>query len=86
MTRRVARELKTRSFSVSEYLIVMFKMLYYSLLLLISTIHDFLSFSIVVSKREEWKEHFYGRPRATLTSLRHCSRACGGILPCWFKV
>jgi len=25
-------------------------------LLLISTIHDFLSFSIVVSKREEWKE------------------------------
>jgi len=35
---------------------VMFKMLYYTLLLLISTIHDFLSFSIVVSKREEWKE------------------------------
>jgi len=48
--------LKTRSFSVSEYLIVMFKMLYYSLLLLISTIHDFVSLSIVVSKREEWKE------------------------------
>jgi len=22
--------------------------------------------------------------RATLTSLRHCSRACGGILPRWF--
>jgi len=21
-----------------------------------------------------------------LTSLRHCSRACGGILPRWFKV
>jgi len=35
---------------------VMFEMLYYSLLLLISTIHDFLLFSIVVSKCEEWKE------------------------------
>jgi len=34
----------------------MFKMLYYSLLLLTSRIHDFLSFYIVVSKREEWKE------------------------------
>jgi len=34
----------------------MLKMLYYSLLLLISTIHDFPSFYIVVSKREEWKE------------------------------
>jgi len=41
MTRRVAnkqrkqdnRELKTRPLSVCEYLIVMFKMLYYSLLL-----------------------------------------------------
>jgi len=32
------------------------------------------------------RKHFYGRPRATLTSLRHCSRACGGILPRWFKV
>jgi len=40
-------------------------MLYYSLLLLITTIHDFLSFSIVVRKREEWK-HCYGRPRATV--------------------
>jgi len=34
----------------------MFKMHYYCLLLLISTIHDSLSFYIVVSKREEWKE------------------------------
>jgi len=33
----------------------------------------------------KWKQ-FYGRPRATLTSLRHCSRACGGILSRWFKV
>jgi len=33
----------------------MFKM-HYNSLLLISTIHDFLSFSIVVSKREEWKK------------------------------
>ena len=34
---------------------MMFKMRYYCLLLEISTIHDFLSFYIVVSKREEWK-------------------------------
>ena len=34
----------------------MFKIVYYSLLLLISMIYDFLSFSIVVSKLEEWKE------------------------------
>jgi len=34
---------------------VMFKMLCYSLLLLISMIHDFLSFSIVVNKREDRK-------------------------------
>ena len=34
----------------------MFKMLYYFLLLLISMVDDFLSFSTVVSKREEWKE------------------------------
>jgi len=27
------------------------------------------------------RKHFYGRPWATLTSLRHCSRVCGGILP-----
>jgi len=33
-------------------------------------IHDFLSFYIVVSECEEWKEEaFYGRPRATITSL-----------------
>jgi len=25
-------------------------------------------------------------PGRQLTSLRHCSRACGGILPRWFKV
>jgi len=31
-------------------------------------------------------KHFYARPRATLTSLCHCSRACGRILPRWFKV
>jgi len=37
----------------------MFKMLYYSLLLLITTIHDFLSFSIVVIKCEEWKEEAF---------------------------
>jgi len=37
----------------------MFKILYYSLLLLIDTIHGFLSFSIVVSKREEWKEEAF---------------------------
>jgi len=50
-------------------------------------IHDFLSFYIVGSQCEEWKEiAFYGWPRATLTSLRHCSRASGGILPRWFKV
>jgi len=49
--------------------------------------HDFLSFYVVVSKCEEWKEEaFFGRPRATLTSLSHCSWACGGILPRWFKV
>jgi len=50
-------------------------------------IHDFLSFYIVVSNCNEWKEQaFYGRPWVTVTSLRHCSRACGGILPHWFKV
>jgi len=49
--------------------------------------HDFLSFYIVVSKCEEWKEEaFCGRPRETLILLRHCSWAYGGILPCWFKV
>jgi len=25
-------------------------------------------------------------PGLQLTSLRHCSGACGGILPRWFKV
>jgi len=50
-------------------------------------IHDFLSFYIVVSKCEERKvKALYGRSRVTLTSLHHCSRACGGILPRWFKV
>jgi len=50
-------------------------------------IDDFLSIYIVVSKCEEWKEGalLWSAP-ATLTSLRNCSRACGGILPRWFKV
>jgi len=49
--------------------------------------HDFLSFSIAVSKCEDSKEEalLWSAP-ATLTSLRHCSRACRGILPRWFKV
>jgi len=34
----------------------------------------------------EREKHFYDQPRESLTSLRHCSRACGGILPRWFKV
>jgi len=25
-------------------------------------------------------------PERQLTSLRHCSRACGGIFPRWFNV
>jgi len=25
-------------------------------------------------------------PGQQLTSLRHCSRACGGVLPRWLKV
>jgi len=50
-------------------------------------IYDFLSFYIVVSKMRSGKrKHFYGRPQAALTSLRHCSWACGGILPPWFEV
>jgi len=50
-------------------------------------LHYFLSFYIVVSKCEEWKvEAFFGGPRATLTLLRRCSWACGGILPRWFSV
>jgi len=50
-------------------------------------IHDFLSFYIFASKCEEWKEEaLLWSARATLTSLRHCSRACGGILPRWFNV
>jgi len=36
--------------------------------------------------RSEKRNHFYGRPRVTLTSLRHCSWACGGILPRWLNV
>jgi len=50
-------------------------------------IHDFLSFYIVVSKCEEWKEEalWWSAP-GDITSLRHCSRACGGILPRWVKV
>ena len=32
------------------------------------------------------RKHCYGRPRAILSSLRHCNKACGGILPRWFKV
>jgi len=35
---------------------------------LTSTYHDLLSFQIVVSKFKEWKrQHFCGRPRATLS-------------------
>jgi len=51
-------------------------------------IHHFLSFYIVVSKCEEWKEEafFMVGPGRQLTSLCYCSRACGGILPRWFKV
>jgi len=50
-------------------------------------LHDFSSFYIVVSNvRSGKRKHFYVRPRATLTSLRLYSRACGGILPCWLKV
>jgi len=30
-------------------------------------IHDFLSFYIVVSKCEEWKEAYLGRPRSTVS-------------------
>jgi len=57
------------------------------LIVMISMIQDFLSFYIVVSKCEEWKEEaFLWSARATLTSLRHCSRACGESLPHWFKV
>jgi len=37
------------------------------LIVVITTIHDFLSFRIVVSKCEEWKEEaFFGRPWATV--------------------
>jgi len=49
--------------------------------------HNFLPFYVVVSKCEEWKgETFLWSARVTLTSLRHCSWACGGILSRWFKV
>ena len=41
-------------------------------------IHDFLSFYIVVSKCEEWKEEaFYGQPRVThryATAVEHAVR------------
>jgi len=57
------------------------------LIVIISMIHGFLSFHIVVSKCEEWKEEaFLWSAWATLTLLRHCSWACGGISPHWFKV
>ena len=57
------------------------------LIVIIRKMHDFLSFYIVVRKCEEWKEEaFWWSVPATLTSLRHCSWACGEILPCWFKV
>jgi len=34
----------------------MFNMIYYSLIVIISMMHDFLWFDIVLSKCEEWKE------------------------------
>ena len=42
-------------------LIVMFKMLLLFLIVIISMMHDFLSFYIVVSKCEEWKENAFLR-------------------------
>ena len=59
------------------------------LVVIICMIHDFLSFYIVVSKCEEWKEKafLWSAPGDSYhLYIRHCSRACGGILPCWFKV
>jgi len=31
-------------------------------------------------------KHFMVGPGRQLTLLRHCSRACGEIFPCWFNV
>ena len=45
----------------SLIVIVMFKMLLLFLIVIISMMHDFLSFYIVVSKCEEWKENAFLR-------------------------
>jgi len=51
-------------------------------------IHDFLSFYIVVSKCEKWKEEsiFMVGPGRQLASLCHSSGACGWILPRLLKL